>query len=63
MLDYRFLAVLVAYMSQHGAGCLRATTAESFIELVYAQGVRALVASEGHATRTSENPADRVHHA
>ena len=50
-------------MSQHGAGGLRATTAESVIELVYAQGVRARVAREGHATRTSKSPADRVHHA
>jgi hypothetical protein len=60
-LDYRFLAVLAAYMSQHGASGLRSTTAESVIELVDAQDVRALVASEGHFARTSGNPVDRVH--
>jgi hypothetical protein len=37
-------------MFQHGASGLRATTAESVIELVDAQGVRALVARDGHAT-------------
>lgn len=62
-LKYRFLAVLAAYMSQHGAGGLRSTTAESVIELVDAQDVRALAASEGHCARTSGNPVDRVHHA
>jgi hypothetical protein len=61
--NYRFLAVLDAYMCQHGAGGLRSTTAESVIELVDAQDVRALVASEGHFARTSGNPVDRVHHA
>jgi hypothetical protein len=50
-------------MSQHGASGLHATTAESVIELVDAQCVRALVACEGHATRASQNPADRVHDA
>jgi hypothetical protein len=60
--NYRFLAVLDAYMCQHGAGGLRSTTAESVIELVDTQDVRALVASEGHVARTSGNPVDRVHH-
>jgi hypothetical protein len=55
--------VLVAYMLQHGTGGLRPTTAESVIELVDAQDVRALVASEGHFTRAWGNPVDRVHHA
>jgi len=48
-------------MSQHGAGGLRSTTAESVIELVNEQDVRALVASEGHCARTSGNRVDRVH--
>jgi hypothetical protein len=61
-LNYRFLAVLVAYMSQHGTGGLRATAAECVIELVDAHGVRALVAHEGHFARTSGNSVDRVHH-
>jgi hypothetical protein len=62
-LKYRVLAVLAAYMSQHGAGGLRLTAAESVIELVDAQDVRGPVASEGHRARASGNPVDRVHHA
>jgi hypothetical protein len=50
-------------MLQHGTGGLRATAAESVIELVDAQGMRALVAGEGHAAPTSGNPVNRVHHA
>ena len=61
-LNCRFLAVLVAYMPQHRTGGLCATAAESVIELVDAQGVRALVAGETHFARTSGNPIDRVHH-
>jgi len=62
-LPYRLFGVLIAYMLQHGTGGLRATAPESVIELVDAQGVRALVAGEGHATPTSRIPVDRVHHA
>jgi hypothetical protein len=61
-LNYRFLAVFVAYMFQHGTGSLGATAAESVIELIDAHGVRALVAREDHFARTSGNPVDRVHH-
>ena len=49
-------------MLQHGTGGLRAAAAESVIELIDAQGVRALVAGEGHSTPTSGNPVNRVHH-
>jgi hypothetical protein len=61
-LNCRFFAVLVPYMTQHGTGGLRATTAESVIELVDAQDVRALVAGECHSARTSGTPVDRVHY-
>jgi hypothetical protein len=62
-LPYWLFGVLIAYMLQHGTGGLRATVAKFVIELVDAQGVRALVAGEGHFTPTSGTPVDRVHHA
>jgi hypothetical protein len=62
-LPHRLFAVLVAYMLQHGPSGLRATAAQSVIELTDAQGVRAHVASEGHATVISWDPVDCVHQA
>ena len=58
---YRLFAVLVEYMLQHGTRGLRATAAEPVIELIDVHGVRALLASEGHAA--SGDPVDRVHDA
>jgi hypothetical protein len=50
-------------MLQHGPSGLRAKAAQSVIELIDAQGVRALVASEGHTTVISWDPVDCVHQA
>jgi hypothetical protein len=58
---YRLFAVLIAYMFQHSACSLRATAAAPVIELIDVHGVRALLATEGHAT--SGRPIDRVHDA
>lgn len=51
--------MLLAYMLQHGSGGLRARTTQPVVELIDAQGVRALFASECDAI--AGNPIYRVH--
>lgn len=48
-------------MLQHGPSGLRARASESAIELIDAQGMRALVASEDHVIVISWRPVDCVH--
>ncbi len=57
-IPYRLFAVLVAYMLQHGTSGLRATAAETVIELVDVLGMWAVKADEDYAARVS---VDRVH--
>ncbi|MFZ0796654.1 MAG: hypothetical protein WCA13_05765 [Terriglobales bacterium] len=54
------MAVLGEYMLQHGTSSLRATAAESVIELVDVLGMWTVKADEDYAVRAS---ADHVHDA